>query len=187
MLLLALKMVRMVKRNPPPISITRWINSTQQNFLSLKPESDLEKPWFTDIKTLLQSNMNSLLLKVIDLEKSQICWLDSIREGFFHKTQRILIDIVYKQNTNHHSPSIFEPQLFKKILKLRCSYKGGGIPNMNIQVLFLYKLSSLIALSALSHVSKRFLIIKLHISHVIQTEYMIYNFLLLWDSGSKHL
>ena len=58
---------------------------------------------------------------------------------------------------------------------------------MNIQVLFLYKLSSLIALSALSHVSKRFLIIKLHISHVIQTEYMIYNFLLLWDSGSKHL
>ena len=95
--------------------------------------------------------------------------------------------MVYKQNTNHHSPSIFEPQLFKKILKLRCSYKGGGIPNMNIQVLFLYKLSSLIALSALSHVSKRFLIIKLHISHVTQTEYMIYNFLLLWASGSKHL
>ena len=54
-------------------------------------------------------------LKVTDLKKSQICWLDSIREGSSHETQRILIDTVYKQNTSYHSLSDWKGLLNKKI------------------------------------------------------------------------
>ena len=68
-------------------------------------------------------------------------------------------------------------------------YIKGGIPTMNMQVLFLYKLSWLIALSTSSHelVSKCFIILKLHISHMTQSEDVIYHLLLPWVSASKDL
>ena len=54
-------------------------------------------------------------LKVTDLKKSQICWLDSIREGSSHETKRILIDTVHKQNTSYHSLSDWKGLLNMKI------------------------------------------------------------------------